>query len=471
MMREDAEARSISWSELLPFLPLFRGFRMAIDVRKLALATAAVVVLYLGGRLLDWLTPVGQRVVVSATGISEPRVFVSSGLHPTAVREWIESTQKAEGATRRGVFAVLMDEWRGTLVEFTSAALSLSPRGVVNALVRALGLKLWLGVMHPVYLLIFGFGIWLPVWALAGGAICRIAALQATRDERVSIAAAIEFSRRKFWSFVTVPLLPVGIILVIAVLLAVGGLIGAIPGFGTLVAPLLWFLAMAGGILIAIIAIGLVLASPLMYPTIAVEGSDAYDGMSRSLSYVGQHVWRTALYFGVAMVYGSICYVFVKLVARVGLFATHFFVGLTMNMGSASAPGGGTVPHKLNAFWQAPALDFSNPFYGALPHAAVAGVSRVGQFLLSAWVYMAFAVVAGWLLSYYHSASTLAYLLLRRDEDATDLDEVWVEEDEEAQQTAAPQPTPAPAAAASTPGSLASLPVVGPTTTADPSAP
>src|SRR5688572_29995193 len=55
--------RSINWREAFPFTQIFRAFRVAIHPSKLMLALAALLCLYLGGRVLDMLWPVKYRAV------------------------------------------------------------------------------------------------------------------------------------------------------------------------------------------------------------------------------------------------------------------------------------------------------------------------------------------------------------------------------------------------------------------------
>ncbi len=461
MPDENADSRRISCSDLLPFTSIFRGFKLATDLRKLALATAAVLLIYLGGRVLDGIWPNGSSVVVSEDGVSELKVFLDSGLSCAETSKWIKDVGKKKSSKRIGVFDTLLNQSRTVALQLNEATLGFSPGGVIRTVIQGAGAKVWLAVMHPVYALIYLLGVWLPVWAFFGAAICRIAAMQAARDERLPIADALAFARSKFWSFVSAPLLPIGVIIIVGLLLFLGGFVGAIPGVGTFLTPLFFFLAILGGFVIAIVSIALALGAPLMYPTIAVEGSDAFDALSRSFSYVGERIWRTLLYFAVALVYGTVCFVFVKLLARIALFASHFFVGLSMNIGSATS-GKTEIAHKLDAMWQAPALDFSTPFYGVFDHSVVTGWSAFGRFLLMLWVYGVFAVVAGFLISYFHSASTLVYFLLRRDVDATDMEEVFVEDHDQPPSAGQPAEPPPPAPATS-PGSLASLPVVGQT--------
>ena len=126
----------------------------------------------------------------------------------------------------------------------------------------------------------------LAIWSLVGGAICRIAALEVARDERISPKTALSFARRKFLGFLTAPLLPYALIIVIGVFLMLGGLLGAIPYIGEIIAGAGMVLALMGGFIIALVIIGLIAGVSLMWPTIAVEGSDSFDAMSRSYSYV-----------------------------------------------------------------------------------------------------------------------------------------------------------------------------------------
>src|SRR5215217_7025687 len=59
-MADDATTqtiRSINWREVFPFTHLFRAFRIAVHPSKLLLALAALLLIYLGGRVLDGVWP------------------------------------------------------------------------------------------------------------------------------------------------------------------------------------------------------------------------------------------------------------------------------------------------------------------------------------------------------------------------------------------------------------------------------
>ena len=63
-MSEDTHVlRGINWRETFPFTNIFRSFRVAIHPSKLILALLAILLLYIGGRTMDWMTPMKYRGV------------------------------------------------------------------------------------------------------------------------------------------------------------------------------------------------------------------------------------------------------------------------------------------------------------------------------------------------------------------------------------------------------------------------
>src|SRR5947209_5606033 len=85
--------------------------------------------------------------------------------------------------------------------------------------------------------------------------------------------------------------------------------------------------------------------------------------------------------------------------------------------------------------------------------------NHLGAYMVSAWIYLLFLMIVGFGYSYFWSASTIIYLLMRRKVDDTEMDEVHLEEedfDEPAPRPASPgaaaatAPAPAPAGAGRT---------------------
>jgi hypothetical protein len=75
------------------------------------------------------------------------------------------------------------------------------------------------------------------------------------------------------------------------------------------------------------------------------------------------------------------------------------------------------------------------------------GYNYVGTFIVTVWLYLFFLMILGFGYSYFWSASTIIYLLMRRKVDDTELDEVYLENEEpEGPYSAGPTFTPQPAA-------------------------
>src|SRR5205823_13700474 len=128
------------------------------------------------------------------------------------------------------------------------------------------------------------------------------------RDEKISLSSALRFSTSKFLSFIFAPIIPLLIVLVVGVVVMIGGLIGNIPGIGPILMGLFFFLALAAGLVMTLVLLGTGGGFNLMYPTIAVEGSDSFDAISRSFSYVYARPWRMLFSTQLAVRHGALCH-------------------------------------------------------------------------------------------------------------------------------------------------------------------
>ena len=343
--------------------------------------------------------------------------------------------------------------------------------GIVPSVTRffAVG-PVWLMTQHWVYFLIFGTGF-LILWSVIGGAICRIAAVHVARDEKLSIRSALVFSVGKFLSFLCAPLIPLGILGGVGLLLAAASLIGNVPWLGPIALGLGFVLALVAGLVMAVVLVGLVGGFNLMYPTIAVEGSDSFDAISRSFSYLYARPWRLAFYTALAVVYGSACYLFVRLFIYLVLTLTHTFVSLGLFTHADS-----TAP-LLSALWPNPAT--AGRLSYNLDPVGLSFPLQIAAALIWFWVHSLIAALGAFAVSFYFSSNTIIYYLLRRDVDATEMDDVYVdpsEEDDLAEPDPAdPVPPTQPAAAAAAPaaaGAPADPPITRPVADgADPAPP
>ena len=354
-----------------------------------------------------------------------------------------------KGPAGRGPFRALLRYELGVFDKVVASAVGLNQAGkletdssinladvVVHLWGGLKGLQ-WLLIQHRVYFVIFG-AFSLVVWSIFGGAISRTAALHVARGEKISIKEALKFSVSKFPSFVFAPLIPVVMVSILAVLVLVGSLaLGNLGwGIGEVLISVLMFLSLIVGFIMALVSVGTVGGMNLMYPTIAVEGSDSFDAISRSFSYVYARPWRMAFYSLVALLYGVLCYLFVRFFAFLVLKMTHMSVAAGIFKDGAGSYG---LKDTFTSMWPAPTLFGS--LHGGFDWAACQGAQTFGASVIFLWVFVIVGFVAAFLVSFFFSANTMIYYLLRNRVDSTDMDDVYVEEEPEDQTPpVAPEP-------------------------------
>jgi len=403
----DNEKESPKVFEKLLFPKIFQSFRIAIHYKNLIIAFLAVTVVCLSGWIMDF-----SKTVVAITGPegriieTELQIYMTN---PGQLESYIENAR--ENSERTGVFSTL---WRFAAGRFHNALnclFAFNIPGVFVNIAEYFKAVTWVVRYHLVYCVIFAV-IKLVVMAIADGAICRIAALQFARNEKPGLLEALRFSTNKFTSFVTAPLAPVGIIIFIGFFIFLLGLVGNIPWAGELIMGIFMVLALIAGALIAVVSIGAVAGFNLMFPAVAYDGSDCFDAISRAFSYVYAKPWRMIFYTAIAAVYGAICYIFVRFFTFLMLWVTHRSLQLGVLGGNK----------KLTAIWPGPSL---TNIVDA-PDLAAANWSQTVAAVIVYLLLLAVAVlVASFILSFYFSANTIIYSLMRNNVDNTALDDIY----------------------------------------------
>jgi hypothetical protein len=233
----------------------------------------------------------------------------------------------------------------------------------------------------------------------------------------------MNFAVGKLLSFVSAPVIPLAIIVVIGLIVAIGSIIGNIPFLGPIVVGALFFIALLAGFVMTLVLLGTAGGFNLMYPTIAVEGSDSFDAISRSFSYVYARPWRMLFYSLVALAYGAGTYLFVRMFIWLTLVLTHHFVG----MGMVISADNGT--YLLDTMWPGPANTGRLAF--ASDYQALSAGQSIGALFMNCWVMLLVSFLGAFALSLYFSANTIIYYLMRSEVDSTELDDVYLEQSEE----------------------------------------
>lgn len=364
---ETNRAQLLRW---VPWLNLFRAFRIALDVRKIVLGALAAFVLLKGDLLIDAL----PFAPASASVATQEGSFQFFGFEIRRGAVDVEDPGNIEAAS-----GILSPLW--SIIEPGSR---LFERGNSWADVAWLWTRL---LFH------------LAVWSLIGGAIARMAAVQFARREGPTARSALRYSAAHFGSTMGSPLLPLVFIGFFWLLCLAGGLVGRLPGIGEAIVGIFWFVPLLIGIVMAVMLLVIALSWPLMVATISTEGTDSFDGLSRGYDFVINRTWYALWLLLLTVVYGAVVITFVSWIANEGTQLAFWSVASGMgneNISPLLPPGPGAATETFGgtavAFWQS----------------------------VFGWL------LRGFVISYFWTAVTIIYFLLRLSLDAKPLSDVYI---------------------------------------------
>lgn len=418
------------FTDKLLFTKIFQTFRMAIQPTKFIITFSALAIISLSGWLMDFSKTVCvARNNDGETISTELQIYM---MNPAQVDFFTENYKEQQG---EGVFSTLWhfgsQKYHNSLKELFELNLA----SIVQNLADSFTALRWALRYHLIYCIIFA-AITLAVTSIAGGAICRISALQVARGEKPGLTEALRYSIRRFTSFFTAPLAPITIIAFIGLFVFLLGLLGNIPKAGELLVGIGLPLALIAGILIAVVVIGTFAGFNLMFPAVAYDGSDCFDAISRSFSYVYARPWRMLLYTLIALVYGSICYIFVRFFAFLSLIFCHWFLRLGL-----WAKNGSLETNKLEAIWPEPEfMKFLDPSSLVVTN----WTEKAAAFLVYLFLLVIIGLVVSFIINFYFSVNTIIYSLLRNKVDNTSLEDIYTPAEQSEidlpQEQAPPQP-------------------------------
>ncbi|HEX3997448.1 MAG TPA: hypothetical protein VHX65_02745 [Pirellulales bacterium] len=387
--------RQIAWHDVFPWLSLVRAVRLAAAPRLVLLAALGLALTAVGWRGIGWafsssqqLDETGWRVEDYAWPWESPEQDYGAAslslerfnpLHAPLYNPLIRSAKWLSRPFTR-IF------WDGQGNNGLRA--SFGPTAGATPIVYSLLCGLWE----------------LAIWSLIGGAITRIAALAMARDDRLGLVGGLKFGVRKWPAYFFAPLVPFSAVLGLLVLGWIGGLLLRWDPTAFVVA-LLWPILLVVCFGVAVLLLGLLFGWALIWPTISTEGTDSFDGLSRSYSYTFQ---RPLFYLFFVIVAGFLG-VLATLIAWLLADWTH-----VLSVWAVSWGAGFSRMSELSAAFADPAAA------GGL----LGGTARLLAFWDGCIVLLALAYV----YSYFWTAATRIYFLLRQRVDGTELDEVAVEE-------------------------------------------
>jgi hypothetical protein len=542
MAEDKVEAREVSWRQLLPWTEIFRGFGVALDLNKLLLAAAGIVVMFLGWWLLSVTfgagyssTPPQYGAYTAQAATTNENAWVRfkhdrdqwNLMHQTAGVGGDKQYFEVEDIAQSPEEYERVREAVGPFPDYNLAALDklqppldparlhlyrrylgqLKPEGQLsrspwsedrgpNPYLLATGqagvpwetgravdwfareqfpvlIEPLIKLMRPViYFLSPGAnGLWVKLyfllvflwtvltWSLFGGAITRIAVVQVARPgEPIGLSEAVRFTYRRLLSYIMAPLFPLLLVFVLLAFSLIFSLFHLLPVFGDVVVDgLLWFVMLLIGLVMALSLVGLAVGWPLMAPTISAEGTDSWEALSRSFSYVFQRPWHYLWYAAVTLAYGAVVIFFVGFMGSLTVYLSKWAVSQTTLVHSRE-PSYLFVYAPQSFGWRALLLQGAIDDYSRDPEAAktdpptneslVQGGqinrkaydhylanfyswNKIGAALVAVWLGLLFLLILGFGYSFFFSTTTIIYLLMRRNLDAAEIDEVYLEEEDQ----------------------------------------
>jgi hypothetical protein len=251
------------------------------------------------------------------------------------------------------------------------------------------------------------------VWALAGGIITRHAVVLLATEGSPGVRETAKFAARRYWWYFLTPLYPLLGVLLIAIPIALLGLLIRLsPGLGSVVAGLLWIFVVIASLAAVWLLAGLLFGWPLMWPAVSAEREgDPFEAFSRSFSYVYGKPLHYLLYVVVAALYGALC---LAVVVGVATLVTEFGFW-------ALAWGGGGDVVRIRQL-----VDFVLADNQAALNAEPNPWLVTGSSIFAIVVGLIRAVVTGYTFSFFWCVASAIYLLLRHDVDEKEMDEVFL---------------------------------------------
>jgi hypothetical protein len=412
--RDGGIIRAVAWSEICPWLSIFRTFRLAIGFRALVMGAVAILLTVIGWNLMGRMFSVTENEKPSTAWLKQyadspleaiidsvpnkPGILTSP--RQISISPSLKSDlQPSDPVFYSGEQGVLPHPSKNSSVHLSDPVFS--PFFLLNQpLSEGLGQEVSL---KNVICLIF-CGLWsLAVWAFFGAAICRIASVQLTTNERVSWGSVLRHACTKFIPYFFAPLIPLIGVALAALPVMVLGCIMYLGGLGVFLAALSWPFMLIAGLIMTLLLVGLFFGWPLMWGTISTEGTDSFDALSRSYAYVFQRPLHYLFYAVVAAVFGWLGWILVRNFAAGIIWMTYWA-----------------------ASWGA-----TDALIGkVMPGGDIGGMGYAGAWLIRLWTGCVKLLAVGYLFSYFWTASVAIYLLLRRAVDATEMDEVFLDADE-----------------------------------------
>lgn len=428
--------RRISWSEICPWLLIFRSFGVSMSPTVILLATVGLILTPIGWWLSN-LCFIGEDMRNASPRLeaaTEQNQAFGDRVEPSA--DDFQSLEQSIPWNSRGVFVDVYNDFVGPFYNAFALEPTPSTSDSEDSSITLFGMRRFA---------YFTFGaIWmLLVWSFCGGCISRIAVMRLARDERVTLFESIRFTVRHYLSLIGAPLMPFAIVLLFILLMAIPGLIMRVD-VGAIVVSVVWGLLLLIGFLIALMILVLSVSWPLMPAAISAESGDGFDAITRSFGYVFQRPLQTVFYATVGVLLMSLGGLLAGVVGESVIHVTRW--GASWGAGSDRMIELKPVENTSNG-------EMLSDGEGDDDQTTMLDVSRS---IFGFWDGLVRTTRTGFIYAMFWCISSAVYLVLRRSVDETEIDDVH--DDREATYDELPQLEPPPAVNDAAPSPEASEP-------------
>ncbi len=279
-----------------------------------------------------------------------------------------------------------------------NSELSLHPIHAFHSLIDLLANIFRAGYAHPWTTVIVGIPM-LFILSIIGCIMARSTAIEFSQGRIADRTDTTGFVLRRITHLATAVFAPIVLAVVLLGLISLGGFLVSVPVVD-LLGGVLYSLALILGLIVTLTLLMQLLCMPLIVPSIACEGTDGFDAIQRSYAYLAGRPLRVFVYAAILFMLGSIALGVFQFVMLGSISLTDWGMGMLANdAGSRVLTGtgdlGATQPTANN--------------------------------FIEFWRSLFQLVFAGYAISYFYTASTMLYLVVRRVCDGQDLAEIWTD--------------------------------------------
>jgi hypothetical protein len=272
------------------------------------------------------------------------------------------------------------------------------------------------------------FAVWfLFIWSFFAGAINRTAAYRIARDESITLKEGLNFGAQTWLNhFLAILFLVIFIAAAFYICVLTAFILDLIPFVGELVLIFAFIFILVAAFLITLLLAGLLFGFNMISSAIGVDKVDSFDAISRAYSYILGRPWQTLLYTFLPFMFIVFFLYFGDIFQEIAVRSVA--AGMGENFTPISNFVGGST-------WEAATkgLDYTP-----------AWTMHICALVLKIFLWLVQLFIISTAIAYWLSARTKAYLLLRKEVDGDEVEEMFLDEEEETFET----PAPAPVAAA-----------------------